>query len=161
VAVYATSICLCMERPPVIVYNSAVMVIALNVVAIATDNCTTACHICVLLPLYCYVLSQGSLQTFLNAFTYPDRTCYPVASQNTKVTACTHTISSCSSLICRTVLCSSKLESVLASKLMRSHAVVATAAALGELCATTAHIMQQESNQHTSSTVACIERQAI
>ena len=27
-------------------------------------------------------LLQGSLQTFLNAFTYPDRTCYPVASQN-------------------------------------------------------------------------------
>eukprot|EP00559_Dactyliosolen_fragilissimus_P000950 CAMPEP_0184855064 /NCGR_PEP_ID=MMETSP0580-20130426/395_1 /TAXON_ID=1118495 /ORGANISM="Dactyliosolen fragilissimus" /LENGTH=1109 /DNA_ID=CAMNT_0027349485 /DNA_START=174 /DNA_END=3503 /DNA_ORIENTATION=- len=29
-------------------------------------------------------LLQGSLQTFLNAFTYPDRTCYVVASQNTK-----------------------------------------------------------------------------
>eukprot|EP00638_Chattonella_subsalsa_P000190 CAMPEP_0117753950 /NCGR_PEP_ID=MMETSP0947-20121206/12545_1 /TAXON_ID=44440 /ORGANISM="Chattonella subsalsa, Strain CCMP2191" /LENGTH=1031 /DNA_ID=CAMNT_0005572959 /DNA_START=256 /DNA_END=3351 /DNA_ORIENTATION=+ len=29
-------------------------------------------------------LLKGSLQTFLNAFTYPDRTCYPVASQNTK-----------------------------------------------------------------------------
>ncbi len=28
-------------------------------------------------------LVKGSLQTFLNAFTYPDRTCYPVASQNT------------------------------------------------------------------------------
>jgi len=28
-------------------------------------------------------LLKGSLQTFLNAFTYPDRTCYPVASQNT------------------------------------------------------------------------------
>jgi len=27
-------------------------------------------------------LVKGSLQTFLNAFTYPDRTCYPVASQN-------------------------------------------------------------------------------
>ena len=27
---------------------------------------------------------QGSLNTFLNAFTYPDRTCYPVASQNLK-----------------------------------------------------------------------------
>ncbi len=27
---------------------------------------------------------KGSLQTFLNAFTYPDRTCYPVASQNVK-----------------------------------------------------------------------------
>ncbi|MFH1292876.1 MAG: insulinase family protein, partial [Pseudomonadota bacterium] len=27
-------------------------------------------------------LLKGSLQTFLNAFTYPDRTCYPVASQN-------------------------------------------------------------------------------
>jgi len=29
-------------------------------------------------------LLKGSLQTFLNAFTYPDRTCYPVASQNIK-----------------------------------------------------------------------------
>jgi len=29
-------------------------------------------------------LLKGSLQTFLNAFTYPDRTCYPVASQNQK-----------------------------------------------------------------------------
>ena len=29
-------------------------------------------------------LLKGSLQTFLNAFTYPDRTCYPIASQNTK-----------------------------------------------------------------------------
>lgn len=27
---------------------------------------------------------KGSLQTFLNAFTYPDRTCYPVASQNVR-----------------------------------------------------------------------------
>jgi Zn-dependent M16 (insulinase) family peptidase len=27
-------------------------------------------------------LLKGSLQTFLNAFTYPDKTCYPVASQN-------------------------------------------------------------------------------
>lgn len=27
---------------------------------------------------------KGSLHTYLNAFTYPDRTCYPVASQNTK-----------------------------------------------------------------------------
>ncbi len=27
-------------------------------------------------------LLKGSLQTFLNAFTYPDRTCYPVASQH-------------------------------------------------------------------------------
>ncbi|MDY6972960.1 MAG: insulinase family protein [Thermodesulfobacteriota bacterium] len=27
-------------------------------------------------------LLKGSLHTFLNAFTYPDRTCYPVASQN-------------------------------------------------------------------------------
>ena len=27
-------------------------------------------------------LMKGSLQTFLNAFTYPDRTCYPVASTN-------------------------------------------------------------------------------
>ncbi len=27
-------------------------------------------------------LIKGSLHTFLNAFTYPDRTCYPVASQN-------------------------------------------------------------------------------
>jgi Zn-dependent M16 (insulinase) family peptidase len=29
-------------------------------------------------------LLQGSLQTFLNAFTFPDRTCYVVASQNVK-----------------------------------------------------------------------------
>ena len=29
-------------------------------------------------------LMKGSLNTFLNAFTYPDRTCYPVASQNLK-----------------------------------------------------------------------------
>ncbi|KAJ8598545.1 hypothetical protein CTAYLR_001353 [Chrysophaeum taylorii] len=29
-------------------------------------------------------LLKGSLQTFLNAFTYPDRTCYPVASQNSQ-----------------------------------------------------------------------------
>ncbi|KAK9286762.1 hypothetical protein L1049_015166 [Liquidambar formosana] len=29
-------------------------------------------------------LLKGSLKTFLNAFTYPDRTCYPVASTNTK-----------------------------------------------------------------------------
>ena len=29
-------------------------------------------------------LLKGSLQTFLNAFTYPDRTCYPVASCNTR-----------------------------------------------------------------------------
>jgi len=27
-------------------------------------------------------LLKGSLQTFVNAFTYPDKTCYPVASQN-------------------------------------------------------------------------------
>ncbi len=27
-------------------------------------------------------LAKGSLKTFLNAFTYPDRTCYPVASTN-------------------------------------------------------------------------------
>ncbi len=27
---------------------------------------------------------KGSLHTFLNAFTYPDKTCYPVASQNVK-----------------------------------------------------------------------------
>src|SRR5690606_19047279 len=27
-------------------------------------------------------LMKGSLQTFLNAMTYPDKTCYPVASQN-------------------------------------------------------------------------------
>jgi presequence protease len=27
-------------------------------------------------------LDKGSLKTFLNAFTYPDKTCYPVASQN-------------------------------------------------------------------------------
>ena len=29
-------------------------------------------------------LLKTSLQTFLNAFTYPDKTCYPVASQNLK-----------------------------------------------------------------------------
>ncbi|KAL0365416.1 UNVERIFIED_CONTAM: Presequence protease 2, chloroplastic/mitochondrial [Sesamum angustifolium] len=29
-------------------------------------------------------LLKGSLHTFLNAFTYPDRTCYPVASTNTR-----------------------------------------------------------------------------
>jgi len=29
-------------------------------------------------------LLKGSMQTFLNAMTYPDRTCYPVASQNLK-----------------------------------------------------------------------------
>jgi len=29
-------------------------------------------------------LLKGSLQTFLNAFTYPDKTCYPLASQNLK-----------------------------------------------------------------------------
>ena len=29
-------------------------------------------------------LLKGSLQNFLNAFTYPDRTCYPIASTNTK-----------------------------------------------------------------------------
>ncbi|OAP17027.1 hypothetical protein AXX17_AT1G43810 [Arabidopsis thaliana] len=29
-------------------------------------------------------LLKGSLHTFLNAFTYPDRTCYPVASTNKK-----------------------------------------------------------------------------
>jgi Zn-dependent M16 (insulinase) family peptidase len=29
-------------------------------------------------------LIKGSLQTFVNAFTYPDKTCYPVASQNTQ-----------------------------------------------------------------------------
>src|SRR4030042_1665062 len=28
-------------------------------------------------------LLKGSLNTFLNAFTFPDKTCYPVASQNT------------------------------------------------------------------------------
>src|SRR5689334_22913494 len=27
-------------------------------------------------------LIKGSLQTFVNAFTFPDKTCYPVASQN-------------------------------------------------------------------------------
>ncbi|MBI3170623.1 MAG: insulinase family protein, partial [Chloroflexi bacterium] len=29
-------------------------------------------------------LLKGSLATFVNAFTYPDKTCYPVASQNEK-----------------------------------------------------------------------------
>ena len=32
-------------------------------------------------------LMKGSLNTFLNAFTYPDRTCYPVASCNLQVRA--------------------------------------------------------------------------
>lgn len=32
-------------------------------------------------------LMKGSLNTFLNAFTYPDRTCYPVASTNMQVRA--------------------------------------------------------------------------
>lgn len=32
-------------------------------------------------------LMKGSLNTFLNAFTYPDRTCYPVASTNTQASA--------------------------------------------------------------------------
>ena len=30
-------------------------------------------------------LMKSSLNTFLNAFTYPDRTCYPVASTNLQV----------------------------------------------------------------------------
>lgn len=29
-------------------------------------------------------LLKGSLKTFLNAMTYPDKTCYPVASQNVR-----------------------------------------------------------------------------
>ena len=29
-------------------------------------------------------LLKGSLNTFLNAMTFPDKTCYPVASTNTK-----------------------------------------------------------------------------
>src|SRR6266516_6874187 len=29
-------------------------------------------------------LLKGSLQTFVNAFTFPDKTCYPVASTNTQ-----------------------------------------------------------------------------
>jgi len=33
-------------------------------------------------------LMKGSLNTFLNAFTYPDRTCYPVASCNLQVRGC-------------------------------------------------------------------------
>ena len=33
-------------------------------------------------------LLKGSMNTFLNAFTYPDRTCYPVASQ----VSCTHSL---------------------------------------------------------------------
>ena len=33
-------------------------------------------------------LMKGSLNTFLNAFTYPDRTCYPVASTNLQVQFC-------------------------------------------------------------------------
>ena len=30
-------------------------------------------------------LLKGSLNTFLNAFTFPDKTCYPVASQNLRI----------------------------------------------------------------------------
>lgn len=30
-------------------------------------------------------LIKGSLHTFINAFTFPDRTCYPVASTNLQV----------------------------------------------------------------------------
>ncbi len=39
-------------------------------------------------------LMKGSMQTFLNAFTYPDRTCYPVASANLQVghAACCHLV---------------------------------------------------------------------
>ena len=33
-------------------------------------------------------LMKGSLNTFLNAFTYPDRTCYPVASTNLQARVC-------------------------------------------------------------------------
>ena len=46
-------------------------------------------------------LIKGSLKTFLNAFTYPDRTCYPVASTSSairRVTAdqsCARTRSDC------------------------------------------------------------------
>ena len=36
-------------------------------------------------------LMKGSLNTFLNAFTYPDRTCYPVASTNLQVGPGCHT----------------------------------------------------------------------
>ena len=35
-------------------------------------------------------LLKSSVQTFLNAFTYPDRTCYPVSSQNDKVGGAWH-----------------------------------------------------------------------
>ena len=35
-------------------------------------------------------LMKGSMQTFLNAFTYPDRTCYPVASANLQVALHAH-----------------------------------------------------------------------
>jgi Zn-dependent M16 (insulinase) family peptidase len=35
-------------------------------------------------------LMKGSLNTFLNAFTYPDRTCYPVASTNRQVRSGRH-----------------------------------------------------------------------
>ena len=39
-------------------------------------------------------LLKGSLNTFLNAFTYPDRTCYPVASQvRCCFLACAHSLS--------------------------------------------------------------------
>lgn len=42
-------------------------------------------HLILFLVFVCYSpLTYRSLQTFLNAFTYPDRTCYVVASQNEK-----------------------------------------------------------------------------
>ena len=51
-----------------------------------------ACNIC--LPCRNYPIKEpfvelmkGSLNTFLNAFTYPDRTCYPVASTNLQVSS--------------------------------------------------------------------------
>ena len=36
-------------------------------------------------------LIKGSLHTFINAFTYPDRTCYPVASTNLQVFSLSYT----------------------------------------------------------------------
>ncbi len=41
--------------------------------------------LCVLMQEPFVELMKGSLNTFLNAFTYPDRTCYPVASCNLQV----------------------------------------------------------------------------
>lgn len=47
-------------------------------------------------------LLKGSLHTFLNAFTYPDRTCYPVASTNLQVSTglCTFLFSISDCILC-------------------------------------------------------------